>query len=213
MANIQQKIETFANNFAPQQYAARQIIVEAEEEPGGIYWLESGQVRQYIISDEGEELTVHLFEPGSFFPLMWAMNRLPNRHTYEAVTATRLRIIPADKFIAFIEDQPDILFSLAQRLLYGLNGLLLRVESLSLQSAYKRVISILIYLARHFGTTDKEGIAIKIRLTHKDIATYAGLARETTSVEMSKLEKQHIIGYRGTTLIIYNLSTLESLLQ
>ena len=213
MANTRRKIDFFSTQFPLHHYDAREPIISAQEEPRGVFWLAEGKVRQYIFSEEGEELTVHLFEAGSFFPLLWAINKVPNRHWYESLTEVDVRIIPVDDFVEFLKGDAEILYDLSRRLLFGLNGMLLRVESLSLQNANKRVASILMYLARHFGEKQGELIVFNARLTHHDIATYTGLARETTSLEMSKLEKQGLIGYRGSTLIIKDISGLEELLS
>ena len=212
MATINQRLELFFQNYPVRRFANKSIIIEAGAEPSGVYFLESGQVRQFIISKEGEELTLHVFETGAYFPMTWVMNNIPNRHSYEAMGETLVRIAPAVDFQQFIINEPEILFHLAQRLLHGLNGMLLRVESLSLQSARVRIISILLYLGRHFGQHRGQEIIFPPGFTHRFIATFTGLARETTSVEISKLEKEGFLKYRGSSLVILDVANLEKLL-
>lgn len=211
--DINKKIEVFAQQYPAQDLAARELIFGADDEPESIYWLHKGQVRQFIFSETGEELTLHVFEPGSFFPLMSTLKEIPNRHNYETLSESCLYRIPSNEFIKFLKQEPEILYNLSQRLLHGLNGLLLRVESISLHTASKRVASALLYLARHFGESDGESIVFHNHLTHKDIATYTGLARETTSIEIAKLEKLGIVGYKGSKLAIHKMSKLEELLN
>jgi CRP-like cAMP-binding protein len=212
MHTIDQHLNAFFAKYPARPYSAGTAIIDANEDPRGAYFLVSGQVRQFIISEEGEELTLHVFEPGSFFPMMWVMNNLPNRHTYEASRDAEIRIAPAADFTEFLRQEPELLYQFSQRLLFGLNGMLMRVESLSLQSARKRVIESLLYIARHFGDAQGNEVTIRPHFTHREIATFTGLVRETTSIEISKLEKQGYLAYRGPSLVILNTDRLASLL-
>jgi CRP/FNR family transcriptional regulator len=121
-----------------------------------------------------------------------------------------VRIAPANEFQTFLLSQPELLFRFSQRLLHGLNGMLLRVESLSLQNAKKRVISILLYLARHFGEQQGQQLILRPYFTHQELATFIGLARETTSIEISKLEKQGLIAYQESSFVILDPARLEA---
>lgn len=207
------ELETFFQKYPLRHYAAGVEIIETHTEPKGAYFLASGQVRQYLISEDGDELTLHVFEPGSFFPMTWVLSGIPNRHYYEAMTAIDIRLAPAAAFNEFLRHAPELSYQFSQRLLHGLNGMLLRVESLSLQNAQKRVISSLLYIARHFGEADGRTVLLSPQFTHENIATFTGLARETVSIEISKLEKRGLLVYRGPSLVIRDTDILSAQLE
>ncbi|MEO8270772.1 MAG: hypothetical protein ABI557_13700, partial [Aureliella sp.] len=85
---------------------------------------------------------------------------------------------PRDEVVAFIKDKPIVIFELMSELLEDYGEVLTRVEHLVFSDAYRRVISVLIYIANHFGEKSPEGIIVHHRFTQQDIATLVGVARE-----------------------------------
>lgn len=64
-------------------------------------------------------------------------------------------------------------------------------------------------LVRQYAISEKKGNIINLKLTHKDLASQAGLSRETVSREMKKLEKRDLISYRQNLINIKNLKLFE----
>src|SRR3989344_5334849 len=63
--NILKKIENFLKGYKFQKYRKGEIIIRAEDEPQGVFYLEEGFVKKYIISRKGDELTLNIFKPVS----------------------------------------------------------------------------------------------------------------------------------------------------
>lgn len=204
----QQKIENFFRQFPLSSFNKGDTVLTAHKDPSGLFFLESGFVRQYVFTNQGSELTMHFFKSNSFFPLFWAINDLPNRFQYQALTPVEVRICPKEKFLEFIKSDPEILFNLSSRLLFGLDGLLTRVESLASSNAKQRTIGILIFLAKHFGVKNDSGVTFSHPFTHEDIANLTGLTRETTSRELEKLAKSGAIEVKNHIISIFDLQKL-----
>jgi CRP-like cAMP-binding protein len=202
-------ISTFFRQFHPQNFQKGESLLYAHEEPRGVYFLEKGIVRQYVISAEGKELTLHLYFPGSFFPLHWALNREIPDYNLEAQVAVTVRVAPLDVFKKWIATDPQILLSIVSRLLAGLNGMAKRVEVTSLKSASARVKSILIYFSKHLGDVQKDGtIRISKVITHEEIAAFTGLTRERVSIEMKHLKETGAVDYHRGVIQVKNISSL-----
>ena len=80
------KFETFYDQFKPRDYKKGEILIRADDDPQGIFCLREGYIRQYTISKTGTELTLHILQPISFFPMVWAINGTPNVYYFEALT-------------------------------------------------------------------------------------------------------------------------------
>ncbi len=93
------KIDKFFDSFPQKKFEKGEIFLDANTKPYGIYYLKQGAVRQYIVSKEGKELTMHFYTPGSFFPLFWAMNNDLPDYFLQSITATVLHIVPKNQFI------------------------------------------------------------------------------------------------------------------
>lgn len=215
MNDAASKLNNFLSGFKLFHYKKGEIILRAGDTPQGILYIKKGYVKDYSISKEGEELTLIIFKPEDFFPMQWAINNIPNTHYFEAMSAAEIWRIPKDEFILFIKENPSVFFELTSHIILRLGGVLQRMEYLAFGNAYQKVASILMICADRFGEKERKGTVIQVILTHKDIANLLGITRETVSVEVKKLERKKIIGYRGRLIVIKDIKGLnkESLLD
>lgn len=208
--NKTKEFENFYKQFNIRNYKRGEMLIRADDDPQGIFCLKKGYVRQFVISKNGFELTLHILKPISYFPMVWAINGTPNIHYFEALTPAEVGRAPRNQVIDFIKDKPILLFDLMSGLLEDNAETLVRVEHLVFSDAYRRVISILLYLSKHFGEKSDRSVIISHRFTRQDIATLVGIARETASNEMIKLEKKGFIKYVNHSIMLENVKKLET---
>lgn len=115
------KIEKFFANYRLRHFAKSQILIYAGEDPPSIFHLISGQVRQYDITEKGEEVVVNVFKPPAFFLMAWAINKTPNQYFFETSEPTELRMAPASDVVAFLKANHDVTYDLLSRLYTGTN--------------------------------------------------------------------------------------------
>jgi len=203
------EFEVFYRQFSTRKYKKGENLIRADDNPQGIFCLTKGYVRQYTISKTGIELTLQILKPIAYFPLIWAINGAPNTYFYEALTQVEVGRAPKEKVVSFIEDKPAIILELMSKLLGDYAETLSRIEHLVFSDAYRRVISVLLYIARHFGEENKQGTIVNHRFTQQDVATLVGVARETASIEMGRLEKKGFVKYIDHSMIFKNIKNLE----
>jgi len=203
------EFEIFYEQFSTREYKKGENLIRADDNPQGIFCLTKGYVRQYTISKTGIELTLQILKPITYFPLIWAINGAPNIYFYESLTAVEVGRAPKEQVVSFIKDKPAIILELMSKLLGDYAETLSRIEHLVFSDAYRRVISVLLYIAKHFGQKKPPGIVVDHRFTQQDIATLVGVARETASIEMGFLEKKGFIEYIDHAMIFKNIEKLE----
>jgi len=203
------KFDAFYKQFKSRSYKKGETLIRADDDPQGIFCLTKGYIRQYTISNLGTELTLHILKPTSYFPMVWAINGTPNVYYFEALTPVEVGRAPRDQVVTFIKDKPDVIFSLMSGLLEDYAETLKRVEHLVFSDAYRRVISVLIYIAKHFGQKSSRGVIVHHKFTHQDIATLVGVARETASLEIGKLEKKGLIEYIDHSILFNKKKSLN----
>ncbi|MBI4033218.1 MAG: winged helix-turn-helix domain-containing protein, partial [Candidatus Blackburnbacteria bacterium] len=71
------------------------------------------------------------------------------------------------------------------------------------------VLTQLIIYARRFGATSQNIITFDWHLTHQQLASQTGLARESVTKEVKKLQNKGLVGYSGKKLFIYDFPKLE----
>ncbi len=203
------EFETFYRQFTVRNYKKGELLIRADDDPQGIFCLTTGYVRQYTISKTGFELTLHILKPIAYFPMVWAVNGTPNVYYFEALTPVEAGRAPREQVVNFIKDKPTVIFELLSELIEDYAESLTRIEHLVFSDAYRRVISVLLYIAKHFGEAHGQGIIIHHRFTQQDIATLVGVARETASNELVKLEKKGLIKYVDHAIIFESIKNLE----
>lgn len=210
--DIQKRIGNFFSRFPPSQFPKGRIIVSDTEISNQVFYVESGYVIEYHISQSGELLMVHLYRPGSFFPLCTFCNRQPESSYFEALTQTVVRPAPIKTFTNFFLSDNELLVDFTNHLSRSLYNLAQRLGMIANGNAYQRTASALVYLAQNLGkSVDGNGtVLIDHDLTHKEIAAWVGTARETTSIQMKLLEKKGLVTYDRRKIIINDLTSLIS---
>lgn len=208
------KFYQFFSKYKPLNFKKGETLLRAGDPILGVYLLNRGFVRLFTVSSSGEELTLIIFKKGDLFPITWALTQdkvLNTQQDYylEAMSPSELIRSPREEFLKFIRSDPEALFELTGGLSKRFGGLLIRIESLVFGEAYSRIASILLLCAERFGRKVNTQIEIEVPLTHSDVASLIGVARETVSIELKKLEKMGLIGYRGRLLVIKNLRRLR----
>lgn len=206
--DIKKKLDQFFSQFTFLTYQKGDVFIHADEPPAGIFYLTKGLVRQYIITSKGEDLTVNIYKPLSFFPMMWAINETENLFYFEAMGDIEMWRAPKEEVVGFIKNEPDVLYDLLSRLYKGVDGLLARMTYLMAGNARAKIIFTILNVAYRFAITEKD-IDINLAITHKDLAAISGTTRETFSREIKKLEKAGLVSLKKGTIHIPSQQKLE----
>lgn len=205
---VNKKLEDFFTQFPLKKFKKGEILIHANQGPAGIFYIASGNIKQYAISSDGNEQILTIFKPHAFFPMVWAINNTPNTYFFEAMSDVRVHIAPKDAVLSFIEKNNDILYDLLSRLYRGMTGMLQRVEYLLGASAYHKVIFTILHTASRFGKEANNSSSIILRTTHKEIAGFSGLTKETISRESKKLQRKGLIENKNNYILIVNKQKL-----
>ncbi len=204
------KLISFFEQYKLLQYKKRAMILHSNDSASSVFFIKSGYIRVFRISEDGEELTLTILKKYDFFPLTYGFNNNEaNNYYLEAITPLDLWKAPQEQFMQFLKKDSELFFELANTLMLKFDGFLTRMEYLVFNNAYTKVATTLLMCAKDLGEQHGNEIIVKIPLTHKDIATMIGITRETTSLEMKKLERKGFVRRSGKFLIINNYKLLE----
>jgi len=204
-----QKIEVFFKAYSLKHLGKGYLLIYAGYEPPGVFYIQSGRVRQYDVADNGEEVVVNVFKPPAFFPMSWAINKTPNQYFFEADTAVTVRQAPANEVVEFIKANPEVMLDLLARVYSGTDGLLRRTAHLMGSNARTRLLFELITQCRRFGERQDNGSYL-VGINESELAKRAGLSRETVSREISELKKMHLINVGRQAITLHDLGKLEA---
>lgn len=209
-ATIADKNDEFFSKYPLRSYPKGQILIFADESPQHIFYLVAGKVRKYDVSYRGDEIIVNIFKPPAFFPMSWALNRLPNKYFYKTEEPTELRVVPVTDALEYLKSNPDVMLDLLSRIYRGMDGMFGRLVRLMSGSAKSRLIYELIIESRRFGKKLAEKHLL-LSASESDLAARTGLSRETVSREMQKLKEQKLVQVDHRGIVVKDLTALEHL--
>lgn len=210
-SDIQKKLQDFFSQYRAVTYKKGDTIYRPEETPDHIAYIKSGYVRQYIITQDGEERTINIFKPIFYFSLIFAMTDTQNKYYFEAITPVEMWKAPRNDVIDFIHSDPQVLFEITKNIFRGFSDLLQNLEAAISGDAYSKVSAMILMMAERFGSQVAQinQTYITISPTHKDIGGLLGFSRETVSIQMGKLQQQGIIAQENGKIYIKNLEQLR----
>lgn len=205
--SVTTRINRFFAQYPIRRYSRGETIIVPNGTVPPVHYIVRGKVIQYIVSDSGNKTILNAFHNPAFFPVLNAVTDLPGEFYFEAITDVRIRIAPPDEVIAFLKDDPDVMFDLLVRLSSGINGILGKMAHLMAGTARSRLIFEINTMAERFGEHQEDGDKI-ITVTEVQLAQQTGLARETVSRELQKLKSDGMISLsKGRVTIHVSQST------
>ena len=200
MQEVQHKVSQFFSAFPAKHYDDGSIIIRPEVASPQIHFLEEGAVQQYSLDVAGDETIITRYKPGSFFPMLNVLTRIPNKYFFQASEPSQMRIAPAEDVVQWLTSEPVVALDLLRRVYLGMDGILQRLEVSLTGDARSRISVVLRIAALRFG--EKINNTVQIYITHEELARAAGLSRETVSREVHALVKEGVLQQGNGEIII-----------
>lgn len=210
------KLATFLKQYPLRNFDKGEIIIFQGEAPRSAYVVQSGVVKAYNISVNGDEKPVGFYTEHDTFPGAWTYNKTPSAiYYYEAFSdQVSLYSVPRAEYVEFIRSNPDIMFNELERQVVDHLAKSMRLNALQHSRAGDKLIYTLHYLALSHGKKlDQHLVEITLTLTHQDFANLTGLTRETAATELNKLKHAGIITYGKNVPYQIRLDKLANLLN
>ena len=202
-------VELFLVEGFKQTFKKGEFIIRPNETPSGVFYIKEGLVKAYDITKYQEENLLIIRKDQEIFPLIWALTGKERRVIYETLADTVTYRVSRQKFLNFLDKNPAGLSPLLDMTIemYRLHSE--RILNLEYRTVRERLISFLLTMSQRFGTLQGNKIDIGVPLRHQDIASSINASRETTSREISALEKKGLIKSKRSIIIIQDLSKIK----
>lgn len=195
----------------PLTFQKGEFIIRPGDTPQGVFLITKGLVKAYDITKYGEDNLLIVRREGEVFPLIWAVTGQERSVIYQAMTSTELYRISRKDFQAEMEE-PEMLHAVLDLTIemYRLHSE--RIINLEYRTVRERLISFMLTMAHRFGTEHPEGILVELPLRQQDVASSINSSRETTSREISILEKKGWIKSNPHYLLIKEIEKMKACL-
>lgn len=188
-------------------HPANQVILLENDWGGSVYFILEGWVKIRTHNFDGKEVTLNIVGRGEIVGEMAALDEIPRSTDVITLTATKISSIPAQDFINLLHAEPLAGVRLSQMMAKRLRQINRRLR-LRESDSLSRVVDTLIFLAEGQGKPKEQGTEIP-NLPHRELSSISGLARETVTRSLTKLEKKGLIKREQDIMLIPNLLALE----
>lgn len=204
----------FLKQFRTKTYAKGEIVLVEGELPPAAYVIKRGVIKVYNLTNEGQEKPIEFEGKLEIFPIGWVFGHIHRtQYFYEAFTATEVYVVPREDYLKYLQQQTTMLFSQYKEFIRNYLNFQMRVYALEQSKASEKIIHTLHFFCLKFGRTIRKNVVrIDLPLTQQDMANFMGLTRETTGIELKRLERNGTIDYKRQNYIVH-IDKLSSLLD
>jgi len=137
----------------------------------------------------------------------------PQDTAAEAVSDTLLYQIYRNSFLQICNSFPSVAVRVSSLISRRLIKLEEKFQIAVSRDVSSRIAGVLLDLAEGFGKTSEGGVAIKLPLTHLEIASLIGSTRETTCVTLNKFRRNGWISSDKRRIVLLDTGALRSLCE
>lgn len=193
------------------RHPANQVILLENDWGSSVYFILDGWVKIRTYNLDGKEVTLNILGKGELFGEMAPLDEVPRSTDVITLVPTAIGNLPAQDFVHLIHTEPMAGIRLAQLMARRLRQVNRRLR-LRESDSTSRVTDIILFLADGQGQQGASGSIEIPNLPHRELSSLSGLARETVTRVLNKLEKKGLIKRDRETICIPDLAALEKLL-
>lgn len=186
------------------------IFLEGEKGPNFVYFILSGSVKLFKMSINGKEKILDILSKGEVLGEIFALNGDFHTFSGQANENVTLLIMPKINFIELIQNQLPLNRDLLKILINRLTDAYNQVEDLCFRSNPGKVASLLLRLTEKFGVKVDDKIVINKYLTHLELATMVGIARETLTKILKEFREERSVDMVNHTILILDKEKLKN---
>lgn len=198
--------ERILNSLTERKVSKGTVIHNGNMDCTGLLLVKSGQLRAYILSDEGREITIYrLFERDMcLFSASCIMRSIQFEVTIEAEKDTELWVIAAETYQGIMEESAPVSNYTNELMSSRFSDVMWLMEQIMWKSFDKRLAGFLLEECSLEGTNI-------LKITHETIAGHMGTAREVVTRMLRYFQNEGMVKLTRGTVEVTDEAALEEL--
>ena len=181
------------------------ITHRADQDCRGIMLILSGQLRAYIVSEEGREVTLYRVQAGETCVLSSSclMDAIVFDVLIEAMEDTQVITLPAAALASLVQKRPEVELFLYKTASERFSDIMWTIQQILFMGMDRRTAIFL------WDEYTRQGEVIP--LTHDEVARYIGSAREVVTKVLKYFAQEGIVALRRGKITILDKNKLRQL--
>lgn len=190
-------------------FSKGQYLYSPGEAAESVFILEQGRIKLTLVSEQGREFTISFLGPGEFFGELALMEEGRRSSAAMALEETLVSIIGRSDLERFLTERPSLLYKLARFIGKRRQQIETRLADLAFRKVPARMARVLVHLADEYGESGPEGLKLRLKLVHQEIANLIGSSREMATITLNKMQRAKLLRYDKRHIIILDRAGLE----
>ena len=198
--------QTLENSLGRRSVKKDEIIYSGDMECTGLYLVVSGQLRAYILSEEGREISIYRLFPRDIclFSASCIMHSIQFQVTIQAEKDSLLYVIPAEIYKSLMEKSAPLANYTNEIMASRFSEVMWLIEQVMWKSFDKRLAAFLLEESALEGGT-------VLKTTHEVIAKHLGSAREVVTRMLRYFQSEGMVKLSRGTIELSDTHGLEAL--
>ena len=199
-------LATVNHGRALTRYDAGQTIFSQADPADAVFYIQKGDVKVVVTSEQGKEAVVAIIKAGDFFGEGCLIGQPARLATATAITQSDIMCVEKAEMVRVLHAEPDFAELFMAHLLTRNSRVEADLVDQLFNSSEKRLARTLLLLAS-FGT-DGAPQPIAAKVSQDTLASMVGTTRPRISHFMNKFRKLGFIDYNGTLKVHSSLLTV-----
>lgn len=174
-----------------------------------VYILRQGRVKLSVLSESGKEIAIDIIQPGEIFGEFALVDESLRSNMAQALDDILLWVFSKRDFTQLIASQPKLALSYIRLVGDRRRRMEKKLSDITSKAVSARVCELLHELATS-AEIETTGHDYLVPLTHHDVASLIGAARQTTTTVLNDLERRAIIELGRGWIRIKRLKELQT---
>lgn len=202
------------SRIAPHARSLRKARGEFIYMPGDradfVYILRQGRVKLSVLSESGKEIAIDIIQPGEIFGEFALVDESLRSNMAQALDDIVMWVFAKRDFTHLLSSQPKLALSYIRLVGDRRRRMEKKLSDITSKAVSARVCELLHELSTNSAEVETPASDYLVPLTHHDVASLIGAARQTTTTVLNDLERRDIIELGRGWIRIKRLKELQT---
>ena len=193
---------------AEKKYVKGELIFKAGNLPSGIYYIQQGKVKKYMVDNLDKEQIIYVANTGDLvgYHALLAGECYPD--SASALEESIIAFIPAADFLTVLDQSPILSKRLLKTLSHEFGVLANGISVFGQRPVRERLAITLLVLREKFKNDAIEGQPVTINISRDDIASMVGATRENIVRLLRDFKDEQLIQTKGRKIWVTDITKL-----
>jgi CRP/FNR family transcriptional regulator len=158
-----------------------------------VFILRQGRVKLSVLSESGKEIAIDVIQPGEIFGEFALVDEAPRSNMSQALDDILVWVFAKDDFTHLLASQPKLALSYIRLVGDRRRRMEKKLSDITSKAVSARVCELLHEISTSSAEVETGVTDYLVPLTHHDVASLIGAARQTTTTVLNDLERRGII--------------------